>query len=134
MILDFCREWTPEENKVFLEIMKKQKIAYCKENDLPIPDFTHEEDYLIPTKPLSVILEYGKSFIDKQTIRITKTYDIPLECFVIDRLPVNCSECPKEYQNIPKHHCGFDPLFDKVRPPTCRLRTINEFLKEHNIP
>lgn len=134
MMLDVCREWTPEENAAFLEAMKKRKIAFCMEENLPIPDFTHEEDYLIPIKHLEMLVGYEKLFPDEKTVRITKTYDIPLECFVTDVLPSNCAECPKEYQNMKKHPCGFDPLFDKERPPTCRLRLINDFLKEQNIP
>lgn len=71
---------------------------------------------------------------DSVRITITKSYTFKLTDFVIDELPRSCQQCPVGYMSCPGHPCGRNvPWTDidyKQRPATCKLRTIDEYLKD----
>lgn len=130
-------KWTPEQERLLLEKMKERKVAYCKENDLPIPSFECEDDYFIPELTVTITRELSKSFLDDKTIRIRKDYEIPLTEFVTDVLPDSCASCPVGFQSIPNHPCGrnvpYKPEDWKSRPRSCRLMTIDAYLKSRGL-
>lgn len=66
-------------------------------------------------------------------VRITKSYTFPLSDLVIDELPKSCYQCPVGYMTCPDHPCGRNVPWTDIdyqqRPPTCKLRTLYEYLK-----
>ena len=67
---------------------------------------------------------------------ITKSYVFKFSDFVIDKLPENCYQCLCGYHTIPGHPCGRNVPWTKEdaqhRPATCKLRSLDEFLKEES--
>ena len=60
------KEWTDEQCSIFLEKCKEEKIKFCQKYNIPIPDFSKEEDYAI----------------------------FSLEHYGIDEVAVYCTQCP----------------------------------------
>lgn len=45
--LDFCKEWSDEEYKLFLDAIRKRKTEYCERHGLPVPAFDKVEDFYL---------------------------------------------------------------------------------------
>lgn len=134
--MDFFKKWTPEENQLFLEKMKEQKIAYCLENNLPIPAFDCAEDFEIPIKRINIKVKTSKEFLqDQNIVRITYTYDVPKDAFITDVLPESCSSCPCGWQTIKNKQCGrnypYQPEDWFKRPDSCKLITLDQFIEQN---
>lgn len=47
MTIDFCKRWSDEEYRLFLDALRKRKTEYCENHGLPVPAFDKEEDFYI---------------------------------------------------------------------------------------
>lgn len=72
--------------------------------------------------------------IEQGIVRISVTYEIPISELVTDILPQSCGSCPVGFQSIPDCSCGRNVPYQaedwKQRPATCKLRTLEEYLRE----
>lgn len=78
-----------------------------------------------------------KKFNGDHTVTITLSFTFETSEFVIDELPADCCGCPVGYmcnndnngrQHIP---CGRRvPLDGGMRSPDCKLKTIEQWIKE----
>lgn len=57
-MLNFCKEWSPEENERFLDACRRKKIEYCQKFGLPIPEtWDTLQDYMTENKRLHVTVQ-----------------------------------------------------------------------------
>ncbi|WP_295761104.1 hypothetical protein [uncultured Oscillibacter sp.] len=52
MTIDFCKPWSDEECRLFLDAIRKRKTEYCEERGLPVPAFDKVEDFYIEPEML----------------------------------------------------------------------------------
>lgn len=78
-----------------------------------------------------------KSQFIGEKYRVTISLDFDPEEFVIDKMPDSCYSCPCGFSTIPCHSCGRNVPWTiedrKHRPSTCKLITLEEYLKKHKM-
>lgn len=47
MTIDFCKPWSDEECRLFLDAIRKRKTEYCERHGLPVPAFDKVEDFYL---------------------------------------------------------------------------------------
>lgn len=72
--------------------------------------------------------------LNRDKVIIRTTYRFRADQFVIDKLPSSCYSCPSGFSGIPGHPCGrnvpFLPEDRERRPPTCKLRSLEQYFME----
>lgn len=61
--------------------------------------------------------------------KVQVIYEFDWPDFVVGEVPPSCYECPCGFM---EHKCGRRvPLDGKGRPPECKLRTLEEYIRDH---
>lgn len=92
MTIDFCKPWSDEECRLFLDAIKKRKTEYCEKCGLPVPAFDKMEDFYVEAGMMPGY-EADRSG-EADMLRKEENFPLTLEELrEMDGEPVWCKEC-----------------------------------------